>query len=64
VDEVYRGHRITIRIIDGQHVARITSASGRVLPISPRVDDPDGATACMEDAKAALTRYLNYVRGS
>lgn len=63
MDELYRGHRIAIRLIDGHHVARVTAATGKVIPISARVSEAEGAEACMLMARSMLGRYLGYVSG-
>lgn len=64
MDEVYKGHRIAIRLIDGELVARITQASGREVPVTVKRPQADGPTACMAAAREALSSYLNYMNGS
>jgi hypothetical protein len=62
LDEVYRGHRITItERDDGCFTARITHVRGQRLALTARASATEGEEACFIRARAEIDRYLSFL---
>jgi hypothetical protein len=61
VDEVYRGYRIAIRLIDGHWLARVSEPGGRTAPVTAKVSEQQGELACAELARSRVDKYLAYI---
>ncbi len=63
MDEIYRGYRIAItrRGPTEGYSARITRASGPLVPVVAGATALEGEDVCLTRARAALDRWLSFL---
>jgi hypothetical protein len=61
LEEIYRGHRISVRQAGAEWEAKIWTVRGQVVPVGAHAGADDGAEICLVRARQAVDRYLAYV---